>query len=257
VDRERRERHAVVGANRERQPVLAEHPFEDRPRRRRLGREQAMALEQEARVLVGDRERKAVDAVPSAELSLEVGRPQVVRRRRRDRHDARMLPLTTSSPVSHEPAAREQVSRRARRRPVLDLGMPAAQDVEQLPRAPVRVQPAELAQQLCQHGADLRRAGVRAPAAVDQPALAVLVEAGEPLVADAPAHPVALAELGHREPIAQRVGHELQSLIHGVTLRPRHRSLPCRSPAMQVSRVLPMSLDYSVTYVPGLYLAAA
>jgi len=43
------------------------------------------------------------------------------------------------------------------------------------------------------------------------------------------AHAVALAKVGHREAVTQSVGHELQSLIHGVTLRPRHRSLPCRS----------------------------
>jgi hypothetical protein len=67
--------------------------------------------------------------------------------------------------------------------------MPAAQDVEQLARAAVRVQPAEFAQQFRDHRTDLRRAGVRAPAAVGEPTLAVLVEAGEPLVADAAAHP--------------------------------------------------------------------
>jgi hypothetical protein len=135
--------------------------------------------------------------------------------------------------------------------------VPAAQHLEQLARAPVRVQPAELAQQLGEHRPDLGRAGVRPPTAIHEPALAVLVEAGEPLVADAAAHAVALTELGHREAVTEGVGDELQSLIHGVTLLPRHHSLPCRSPAMQVSRVLPMSLDYSVTYVPGLYPPAA
>ena len=216
-----------------------------------------MAGEQEARVLVGDREWVAVDPVPGAELALEVGGPQVVRLGGRDRDHARVLMLAPPAPPPHQPAPRQQVGGRTRRRPVLDFGVPAAQHLEQLPRAPVRVQPAELAQQLGEHRPDLGRTRVRPPAAVDEPPLAVLVEPGEPLVADAAADAVALAELGHRQAVTEGVGHELQSLIHGITLLPRHHSLPCRSPVVQVSRVLPMSLDYSVTYVPGLYQRAA
>ena len=62
---------------------------------------------------------------------------------------------------------------------------------------------------------------VRPSGAVDEPALPVLREPGEPLVADAAAEAVALTELGHREAITEGIGNELQSLIHGVTLFPR------------------------------------
>src|SRR5215213_9832043 len=76
----------------------------------------------------------------------------------------------------------------------------------------------------------------------------------QPPVADAPAHAVAGAQLAHREPVAQRVAHELEALVHRNSLLPRHRrtSLTRVSPC-RLSRVLPMSPDYSVTDVPGLY----
>ena len=50
-----------------------------------------------------------------------------------------------------------------------------------------------------------------------------------------------------REAVTEDVGHELQSLILGVTLLPPHQSLPSRIPVMQVSRVQPMSSDDAVT----------
>jgi len=127
-------------------------------------------------------------------------------------------------PPPHQAAPREQVGGRTRRRPVLDLGMAPAQRLEQLARTPVLVQPAELAEPLGEDRADLRRAGVRSSAAIGEPALAVLVEPGQPLVADAAADAVTRTELGHGEAVAEGVGHELQSLIHGITLRPRHHS---------------------------------
>jgi hypothetical protein len=38
--------------------------------------------------------------------------------------------------------------------------------------------------------------------------------------------PMAWNTLGHREAVTQGVGHEWQSLIHGVTPGPRHHRLP-------------------------------
>jgi hypothetical protein len=58
VNRLRRERHAVVGADREREPKLAEGALEDGLRRDRLRREEPATGEQIARVLIGERERK-------------------------------------------------------------------------------------------------------------------------------------------------------------------------------------------------------
>ena len=55
-----------------------------------LGREQAVAAEQVARVLVGDRQRIAVDPIAGAELALEVRGPEIIGLRRGRRHDAGM-----------------------------------------------------------------------------------------------------------------------------------------------------------------------
>jgi hypothetical protein len=70
---------------------------------------------------------------------------------------------------------------------------------------------------------DLVRAVMRYVAPVRQATAPLGVIARQPLVADAPAHPVAGAELAHREAVALRIAHELQSLVHRSTLPPWHR----------------------------------
>ena len=50
-----------------------------------------MTRQQEARVLIGDRERIAIDPIAGAEVAFEVGRPEIIRLRRDRRHDPRML----------------------------------------------------------------------------------------------------------------------------------------------------------------------
>ena len=45
----------------------------------------------------------------------------------------------------------------------------------------------------------------------------------KPLIADPPTHAIAGTELAHREAIAQRVSHKLQSLVHRSTRPPWHR----------------------------------
>jgi hypothetical protein len=66
-----------------------------------------VALEQEPRVLVGDRERKAVRAIPRAERAFDVDGPKVVRCHRRDWDDAWVLALTASAAMPHEAPAHE------------------------------------------------------------------------------------------------------------------------------------------------------
>ena len=182
-----------------------------------------MTAQQKSRVLIRDRERVAVDPVAGAELAFEVGSPQIVRRVGADRHNARMLVRVASAPAADQTAPREELRGGARRRPVLDLRMPAAEHREQLPRPPVGVQPAKFAEQLGQHGTHDGRAAVRPSTAIGQPTPAILGKPGEPLVADAPAHAVALTELHHRKAVAHRLAHEIQTLLHGITLLPRHR----------------------------------
>src|SRR5918992_1843394 len=76
------ERHAVVGPDRQREPELAERLLEDRPDPDAFGREQRLHPEQIARVLIGDGQREAVDAVPRAKLALEVSGPEIIWRAR-------------------------------------------------------------------------------------------------------------------------------------------------------------------------------
>jgi hypothetical protein len=71
MDPTRGEGHAVVGPDRAGQAELAEGAFEDRAGAAALGRPQALAGEQVARVLIGERERIAPDPVPRRELPLE------------------------------------------------------------------------------------------------------------------------------------------------------------------------------------------
>ena len=56
VQRIRRERDAVVGANRPRQPVLAKGALEDGPGEHAVCRRHALTRQQKPRVVIGDRE---------------------------------------------------------------------------------------------------------------------------------------------------------------------------------------------------------
>lgn len=91
MDAGRGERHPVVGADGQGQSILAEGALEERFDADALRREEAPTGEEETRVLIGNREGIAPDAVARGELSLEVGRPQIVRRRGDGRHHPRVL----------------------------------------------------------------------------------------------------------------------------------------------------------------------
>lgn len=71
----RGERHAVVGADRVRKAVVPERALEHGLCHEGLGREQPLTGQQVARVLIGDRERIAIHAIPRAELPFEIGGP--------------------------------------------------------------------------------------------------------------------------------------------------------------------------------------
>lgn len=134
-----REGDAVVRTDRAGQAILAKGTLEDGASRHRFRREQAATAEEEARVLIGHRQRIAIHAVPGAELTLEVCRPEVVRRGSPRRDDARMHRVPSATAMLHEPPTGEQIGHRAGRRPLRDLGMPVTENDEELPRAPVRM----------------------------------------------------------------------------------------------------------------------
>jgi hypothetical protein len=203
-----------------------------------------MAADEEARVLIGDRERVAVASIRGAELALEVGGPKVVGLARARGDDARVRGRAPGATPVHEPTPREEIGRGAGRGPVRHARVPVPQDAQQLARAPLRVRRAEGAQQLGKVRRDRVRRVVRRAAPVGEATPALLGVAVHPLVAYAAAHAVAGAELRHGEAVTLSIGHELQALVHRGRLRPGHRHLAHSRDAMQFRG--------SVTYVPGL-----
>jgi hypothetical protein len=71
MDSGRRERRAVVAADRRRQTVLAEHSLEGGSRSRGLHVVQRAAREEVSAVVVQKRQRVAVDTVAGPELALK------------------------------------------------------------------------------------------------------------------------------------------------------------------------------------------
>jgi len=118
VKRHRCEGHAVVGANGPRQPVGAEQTIEDRADAGAIRRQQALTPEQVARVLIGDRQRIAVDPIAGPELAFEIGRPQIVGVRRGRCHHTRMREYAAAAPLLHQAFARQEITRGADRRQV-------------------------------------------------------------------------------------------------------------------------------------------
>ena len=135
MDAGRRKRRTVVAAHRQRHSHLAKEPF--KRRFCTLGSDvwQAVNAEQVATVQISNGQRIAVNAVACSELTLEVRRPEVVRRRRRGWYSTRVLPLSTTPPRLHEPVSLKNVGDGAARRP-LELRVSSAQHSQQLPCSP-------------------------------------------------------------------------------------------------------------------------
>jgi hypothetical protein len=131
VDARRGERDAVVRANRPWQPVGTEQSVEDGAHAVPYGRAQAVTGDQESGVLIGDGQRITVDGVLGSEVALEVGRPEIIRVRRRERHDARMGRRTAPPPLRHETVSCQQIAGRADGRQ-LEAGVPRCQPLEEL-----------------------------------------------------------------------------------------------------------------------------
>src|SRR5262245_24703412 len=75
LDRARRARIAVIGANARRQAILSVDPFESLLGALRLGALHGFTAEQVTAMKVRNRERIAVLRIPHAELPFEVGAP--------------------------------------------------------------------------------------------------------------------------------------------------------------------------------------
>ena len=242
--------------NRQRETVVAERALKHGPRGDGLRREKAVTGEEEARVLVGDRERVAIQSVAGAKLAFEVGAPQVVRRGRVGADDARMDRRPPAAAMLDQAAPGEQIGHGARGGPRPNPGMLVGQHLEQLARAPVGVRFTRRDEELRKPRCDRVRAVMWGATAVDQAPPSVGVVPGEPFVADAPTDAVAGAQRAHREAIAERVADEVEAFIHEITLLPGHRRTSLRRVPSSRLRVLPMFPDCFVTHVPRLYHVA-
>ena len=234
----RREGDSIVGANRVRQPVLAKQPIEDGAHALAFGGEQAVARQQIARVLIGDRQGIAVDRVARAEVALEVGRPEIVGPGGRRGDDAGVLVVAAAPALLHQSSPSQQIPGGADRGPVHG-GMAGPQPRYELGRAPARVLPSRRTNQRGDLGDDAVRAVMRRPTPLAKPVGAVRLIAREPLVAGLPADPVALAEFHHRiQARSQSVTNRMRLVMGAVSLQGMLTSL--------------VSSLGGVTHVPGL-----
>jgi hypothetical protein len=182
-----------------------------------------VAAEEKAGVLIGDGERIAEYPVLGRELPLEVRRPEIVGCVGGRRHHPRVVMRPPPAPARHQAPPREEIIDGASSGPV-DRRMPRGEIVEELAGSPVGVFVPGRAQQVGQLRRDPVRTGVRRPAPRREARPAVLLEPVETLIAGRSADPVAGTQLGHGVEPKPVVADELQTLVHGVGLQPRHRS---------------------------------
>src|SRR5664280_3349853 len=121
--------------------------------------------------------------------------------------------------------------------------------VHDLLRAPVGVFASELRDGRLDIPGGLIRVPMRPPELILEPRNALRLESLDPLVERLAAHAVPLGQKAHRKQPASVVHQALHPLGHGCRLLPGHRAFLLPPELCPVS---PMSLDCSVTHVPGL-----
>ena len=213
------------------------------------GREQAVAGQEVAGVLVGDREGIAVDPIAGPEVALEVGGPEVVGLRRRGGNDPGVLIVAPAAPFLDEPAARQEVPGGTAGGPV-QSGPPRPEPRQELGGAPARMLPPGRVDHRCHLLGDAVRALVRRAAPIPEALPAGVLEAREPLVAGLATDAVPGAELEHGVQVQPVIANEPFTLFHGGCLQPGHRPTSCWPTTLLVSPMFPV---WCVTYVPGLY----
>ena len=222
MNRDRREGHAVVGADRPRQPVRAEQAFEDRADPVALRRQQPLTPQQVARVLIGDGQRVAVDPIPRPELPFEVRRPQIIRLRGGGRHDTWMRVHASPPPFFHQALARQEIPRGADGRP-RPTRMPRFEPIQKLFGPPGGMLAPRVANQMRGLFRDAMGTLMRRTAAIAQRLPAAFVKPIDPLVASLSADVVPRAQFGHRVQAELPIADESLALFHGYRLQPGHR----------------------------------
>jgi hypothetical protein len=214
VDPARGERDPVVGPDRLGEAEGPEGLLEDGAHPAPFRGAEPLTRQQVPRVLIGNRQRVAVDPVPGPELALEVGRPEIIRRAGRWRHDAGVLVRPAPPALLDQAPTRQQIARRADGRP-RHAGIPRLQPVQELLRPPAWMGPPGGTDELGDIPGNPVRTVVRGAAPVLQAPPAFLREALEPFVAGLATDAVPRAQLGHRVQAALVIGDEAFTLVHG------------------------------------------
>jgi hypothetical protein len=236
-----REGHAVIGANRRREPKFSEGVLEDREGELFLRRRQGLTREQVAGREIRDGQRIAVPAIAEHELAFVVGAPKGVGVGR-----ARELGagggVWPAAAVFHKPVAIEHGMHgaiggevgRGRLPPQLFANLRCA------PAWVLSLQPDDRRFKLRRQS--IRRA-IGSPTPIRERRLATVLVTVVNLVARFAGDPKLGAERRHLLALEQP-GNKPNTLVHGLTLLPRH------APSLG-AKVSPMCPEYGVTYVSG------
>src|SRR6516225_4897447 len=245
-------RRTVVRTDCQRQAMLLERRFEDRPYMVLVRARHGLTAQQVTAVGVGQGERIAPPAVAGAEPPFEIGAPHVVGRAHcRKRPGVGRTPPPSARPADHALTPQPIPDRAGRRH--RQLGMELNQLHPQLLRSPVRPALAQ-SQYRLHHGEVVRLTVLKRRVRARRQTRGAFrdVPAG-PLVAGLPADPVLSAQHRHLILARQNPSDKLHSLVHLTGRFPRHRQVP---PAGS-SNLSPIHPVNSVTYLPGPYTGPA
>ena len=214
-----RERHAVVGPNHLRQAKLLEGALKDREGKFLLRGEERLARQEVATGEVGDRQRIAVLAIAEEKLAFVVRTPEHIRLGRPGERGPGRATAAPTPMVDQAVAIEDGVDRADRRQ--VRTGELLPELFTDLGGAPARILPL----QAHDRGLDGRRQPIRLPvravAAIAEGLDPAVFVAVEDLVARRPGDPELGAQRRHLLALEQ-AGDKPKSLVHDVTLLPRH-----------------------------------
>jgi hypothetical protein len=233
----RRKGDAVIGPNHLREPKLLEGPLEDRERKFLLGGQQRLARQQVATGEVGDRQRIAVPAIAEQKLAFVVGTPERIRLGRAGQLGPRGAWPPAAS-MTHQMVAIEYGVDRTDGRQVR-AGELLPQLFADLGRAPAGILPLQTHDRRLNGCWEPIRLPVRAVAPIAEGLNPAVLVAVEDLVAGLARNPELGAQRRHFLALEQ-AGDKPESLVHDVTLLPRH------APSCG-GKVSPIRSEYAVT----------
>jgi hypothetical protein len=242
----RRKRRSVIRPHVVGQPELAESGIKHRPDMVGVRAGQCLAAQKIAAMGVGNRQRFTPLAVTRQKPTLEVDAPDVVGGFTIGKRRTRWRAAPPQPALHRQPLAIEQLSDRARRRPIR-LRRASFQIGPHLHRPPGRMRPSHLEAAPGNVRCNPVRMMQRRPRAVEQPGSSFGFKTRQPLVSNPTAHTEPPADRRERFLALLNCHHKPHPLFHGTGLLPSHRQgPPCRPVDL-----LPMSSVYSVTHVAG------